>query len=340
MKALQIIEGNRLELVEMDMPSISPHHVLLKVMAVSICGTDVHQWEGKTPTPLPRIPGHDFSGIVEEVGPAVDGFKAGDRVAVRPSLPCYICRACAAGFYEACPNTKLMGLFSDGCFREYMAIPESNLISLPDNVTFEAASVLEPFTVGLNAFRKLSINIGETIAVLGAGPIGLGVIRIAGIAGAGRVYAIDVRSEALEIAREFGATDVIDLSTEEGRNAYDELKARKTDIVIETAGASATVAMIPGLVRKEGRIVNIGIVQGIGAVPTEEIVRFALTVIGVGGNGGKGKYVTALDLAARGIIDPERLITHTFPFEKAIEAFEVARDKPGGTIKVAVVAQA
>lgn len=338
MKALQIIEGNRLELAEMDMPAILPHHALLKVKAISICGTDVHQWEGKTPTPLPRIPGHDFSGIVEETGPEVDGFKAGDRVAVRPSLPCYSCRACRAGFFEACSSTKLMGLFSDGCFREYMVIPAANLILLPEEVTFEAASVLEPFTVGLNAFRKLSINIGETIAILGEGPIGLGVTRIASLAGAGRIYAMDIRSGALEIAAEFGATDLINLSTEEGRKKSDELKEQKTDIVIETAGSSATVAMIPGLVKKGGRIVNIGIVQGIGAVPTEEIVRNALTVIGVGGNGGKGKYEIAVDLVARGIINPERLITHRFPFEKAIEAFEVAQKKPDGAIKVAVVA--
>ena len=339
MKALQIKEIGKLDLIEMDMPEVSPHHVLLKVNSISICGTDVHELEGKIPVQTPRVPGHDFSGTIQELGAGVKNFKEGDQVAVKPSLPCYGCEACEAGFFEGCPNTKLMGLHQDGCFREFMVVPDANLIPLPEPVSLEAASVLEPFTVALNTFMKLKMNVGETVTILGQGPIGLGVTRIARLSGAGDIFAVDIRDDVLEMARKFGATETINLAKEgDGKERILELSGGGADIVIETAGASEAVKMIPELVKKGGKIVNIGIFKGIGAIPIEPIVMKALNIIGIGGNGGKGQYETALDLTARGLIDPSQMVTHRFPFEKAIEAFETAQEKAEGTIKVAVFA--
>jgi threonine dehydrogenase-like Zn-dependent dehydrogenase len=336
MKAVRIKEVGKLELIETDIPPVPPKHVLLKVESVSICGTDLHELEGKVPVALPRIPGHDFSGTIAELGKDVQGFAAGQRVVVKPSFPCYACPACRAGFFESCPDTKLIGLNSDGCFREFLAVPEANLIPMPEGVSFEAASILEPFTVGLNAFRKLKIDVGESVTILGQGPIGLGVTRIAALSGAGRIFSVDVRDNVLEIARRFGATGTINTA---GDNAVEKiLKATggPTDIVMETAGAPASVGILPALVRKGGRIVNIGIFKGVGAIPVEPIVAKELTIIGVGGNGGKGKYEIALRLAERGIIDPAQLITHRFPFEEALKAFETAKDKTKNSIKVVV----
>ena len=267
------------------------------------------------------------------------GVKEGDRVAVKPSFPCYACDACKAGFFEHCPNTKLVGLHSDGCFQELVLVPDSNLIPMRKEVSFEAASVLEPFTVGLNAFMKLKMNIGETVAILGQGPIGLGVTRIAALSGAGRIFAADIREDVLQIARKFGATDTINMAKGDGKKQILDLSGGGTDIVIETAGSSATVGMIPELVKKGGKIVNIGIFKGIGAIPIEPIVMKALTIIGVGGNGGKGKYETALDLTARGLIDPSAMVTHRFAFKEGVKAFESAQSKTEGTIKVVISQQ-
>lgn len=338
MQAFRIKEIGKMELIEMEKPKVSPHHVLLKVNSISICGTDVHELEGRIPVQIPRIPGHDFAGTVVELGPGVKLFKEGDRVAVKPSFPCYACEACKAGFFASCPNTKLIGLNSDGCFRELIAVPESNLIPMGKEVSFEAASVLEPFTVGLNAFMKLKMNIGETVTILGQGPIGLGVTRIAALSGAGRIFAADIRDDVLHVARKYGATDVINMAKGDGKKQILDLSGGGTDIVIETAGSSATVGMIPELVKKGGKIVNIGIFKGIGAIPIEPIVMKALTIIGVGGNGGKGKYETALDLVARGLIDPTQMVTHRLPFTEALRAFELAQSKTEGTIKVVVSA--
>jgi threonine dehydrogenase-like Zn-dependent dehydrogenase len=231
---------------------------------------------------------------------------------------------------------KLIGLNSDGCFREYMAVPAANLIPMPERVSFEAASILEPFTVGLNAFRKLKMDVGESVTILGQGPIGLGVTRIATLSGAGRIFAVDVRDNVLKIAQEFGATQTINIAGENALEKILKTTGGPTDIVIETAGASASAAILPALVKKGGKIVNIGIFKGIGSIPIEAIVAKELNIIGVGGNGGKGKYEIALRLVEKGVIDPTRLITHRFPFTEALEAFAVARDKSNDSIKVVV----
>jgi 2-desacetyl-2-hydroxyethyl bacteriochlorophyllide A dehydrogenase len=340
MKGLRISEIGKLELIEMDVPAVPANHVLLKVNSISICGTDIHEWEGKVPITLPRIPGHDFSGTIVEGGKGVHGFEAGQRVVVKPSFPCYACPACQAGSFENCPDTRLIGLNSDGCFREFMAVPAANLIPLPDHVSFEAASILEPFTVGLNAFEKLGLDLtksfGGSVTILGQGPIGLGVTRIAAIAGVEVICAVDVRDNVLKLARQFGAAYTVNTS---GQNALETIlhaTGGPTDIVIETAGASANIGILPALVKKGGRIVNIGIFKGIGSIPVEAIVAKGLTIIGIGGNGGKGKYEAVLRLTGGGVLEPARLITHRFPFSEALEAFEVARDKSKNSIKVVV----
>ncbi len=217
-------------------------------------------------------------------------------------------------------------------------VPEANLIHMGDAISFEAACVLEPFTVALNTFLRLKMSIGEKVTVLGQGPIGLGVTRMAALAGASWIYAIDIRDDALEIATEFGATETINVATSAGKEQYEKLAAAGSDVVIETAGSPATVQMIPELVKWGSKVVNIGIIKGIGAIPIEPIVMKALTIIGVGGNGGKGKYETALDLVNRGLIDPARLVTHRFSFKDAVEAFKAAQSKEKGTMKVVITA--
>ena len=338
MIAVQIKDVGQIELLDVEIPKVTPRHVLLKVNAASICGTDIHELQGEIPVQFPRILGHDFAGTIQEIGPGVTGFKEGDRVVVKPSFPCYKCKACEAGLHESCPNTKLIGLHVDGCFREYLLVPEANLIPMGDDISFEAASVLEPFTVGLNAFKRLNMNIGETVTVLGLGPIGLGLTKMAALSGAGHIHALDIRDDALQLASEFGATETINLATEAGKKQFENLSARGSDVVIETAGTPATVKMIPDLVKWGSKVVNIGIVKGIGAIPVEPIVMKALTIIGVGGNGGKGKYETALGLVSRGLIDPAKLVTHRFLFKDAIKAFKTAQSKEKGTIKVVIYA--
>ncbi|MQA82161.1 MAG: alcohol dehydrogenase catalytic domain-containing protein [Streptosporangiales bacterium] len=336
MKACVLTDLHRLEIQDRPDPRAGAHHVVVRVEAASLCGTDVHQYEGTLPTELPRVLGHDFGGTVVEVGPDVTGVATGTRVVVKPSFPCGTCELCARGGHEHCENKKLIGLWSDGCMAEYMAVPVANLVPIPDGVTTESTANLEPFAVALNTMRRLQPEIGEWAVVLGCGPIGLAQIAMARIAGA-RVIAVDLRAEALDLARTFGAEQLVDASVGDVHEAVLGLTGDGADIVIEAAGTKPTVGAMVGLARKHGRLANVGIQTTMGSIDLIPYMMKCLTMHGIGGNGGKGQYETCLRLTAEGVIRPDTLITHRAPLADARELFELASEKREGVIKAVLV---
>lgn len=335
MRACQITGPKQVALIDLPDPEPRPHCVVVDVQSASLCGTDLHQYAASLPITYPRVPGHDCSGVVSAVGPGVS-VRVGDRVAVKPSFPCLTCRVCSENQFADCLNKKLIGLWSDGCLAESLLAPACNVAPLPDSVSFDAAANLEPFTVAINTSHKLPLDIGSWVVVLGQGPIGLGQTQIATLAGH-RVVAVDTRSEALDLARRYGAEVTLNPTTDEvtevvlGLTAGDGAAA-----VIETAGVAATVAMMPPLVRKYGHLVNVGIAAGIGSLDVATIVARGLTVHGVGGNGGKGQYEAAIALIDAGRIDPASLVTHHFPLAEADQAFKLAHAKTEPVIKVVI----
>lgn len=334
MRACVLRDVRSLAVEDRPKPAAARRHVLVEVEAASICGTDAHMFEGTVSVPFPRVPGHDFSGTVAEVGADVDGLAAGDRVAVKPSFPCGSCAACRAGQYGECHDKRLIGLLAEGCMQEFIAVPDANVVRLPDEMTFACAAVLEPFAVALNTFQRVRLQLDESVVVLGQGPIGLAHTRLAYLSGAGEVIAVDVREEALAFARRFGATVTINPRQEDAVERVRSLTGRGADVVVEAAGVAATVGMQLDLVRKEGRVVNVGIQQGMGAHDLGTVIQKTLTVLGIGGNGGRGQYERVIDLARRGRIDPESMITHRFPVEDAPRAFDLASGKREPVIKV------
>lgn len=335
MRACRISGMRQIEVVEVPDPIPEPGSVLVRVQAASLCGTDLHQYDATLPISYPRIPGHDCSGVVESLGAGDSTVVPGDRVAVKPSLPCRSCGACRARQYHDCIQKKLMGLWSDGCLAEYVQVPAANVALLPDVVSFDAAANLEPFTVAINTFKRIPQNLGSWVVVLGQGPIGLGQTRIATLLGH-RVVAVDTRAEALALARRYGAEVTLDPDKDDIPSRVATLTGHGADAVIETAGVSATVEMMMPLVRKYGHLANVGISAGIGTHDVAALVARGLTVHGIGGNGGKGQYEAAIDLVASGRIEPEALVTHHYDLEEAGSAFELAHSKREPTIKVVV----
>ncbi|MQA01485.1 MAG: alcohol dehydrogenase catalytic domain-containing protein [Streptosporangiales bacterium] len=240
----------------------APHQVVVRVDAAGVCGTDVHQWEGTLPTEFPRVPGHDFAGTVVEVGASV-ATEVGARAVVKPSFPCEACDWCRRDAHEYCENKRLVGLWSDGCMTEYVAVPAVNLVPLPDGVSAEATANLEPFAVALNTMTRVQPAIGEWVVVLGCGPIGLAQISMAKLSGA-RVVAVDIRAEALSMGTTFGADHTVDAATDDVHAAVLELTGDGADIVIEAAGTQPTVESMVGLARKHGRLANVGIQTTMG----------------------------------------------------------------------------
>lgn len=335
MQACRIVGIKQVEVTEVPDPEPSPGSVLVRVQAASLCGTDLHQYDGTLPIAYPRVPGHDCSGVVESLGTGVGTVAPGDRVAIKPSLPCRSCGACRAHQYHDCLQKKLMGLWAEGCIAEYVQVPASNVALLPESVSFDAAANLEPFTVAINTFKRIPLDLGSWVVVLGQGPIGLGQTRIATLRGH-RVIAVDTRPETLALAREYGAEVTLDPRKDDVASRVASITGDGADAVIETAGVSATVEMMTPLVRKYGHLANVGIAAGIGSHDVATLVARGLTVHGIGGNGGKGQYETAVDLVASGRVDPAALVTHHFDLDGAGSAFELAHSKREQAIKVVI----
>lgn len=338
MRAVVLTDIEKVAVESRPEPSPPPGWVVVRVESASICGTDVHQFDGRIDTVFPRVPGHDFSGRVEATGDGVDSAFVGRTFAVKPSLPCGKCEVCLAGNLADCKQKKLMGLWSDGCMAEFVTVPQTNLVPVPEGVSAWQASLLEPFAVGLNTVDRLNIALGETVVVLGQGPIGLAVTRLTALSGAGQVIVTDVRDAPFGVSRAYGATECIDVTKVDIVERVAQLTDNAgADVVIETSGSPASSASMLDLVRKEGKIVHIGFANDLPPLPVIPIMVKTLTVFGVGGNGGRGQYERSLELIRSGRIDLDPLVTHRFDLDKAADAFSTAASKEGDVIKVILV---
>ena len=337
MRAAVLVGLEQVELQERPEPEARPGWVVVQVEAASLCGTDAHQYDGRIDTPFPRVPGHDFSGRVAVLGEGVDPAWQDVPVAVKPSLPCGDCPECSTDKPFDCQRKKLIGLWSDGCLTERIAVPVVNLIPRPDGVEAWQAALLEPIAVGLNTVDRLRLLLGETVVVLGQGPIGLALTRLCALSGAGRLLVTDARQAPFAVSRAYGASDCLDVTQVDPVEQVLALTGgRGADTVIETSGFPASSAIVLDCVRKEGKVAHIGWANDLPPLPVIPIMSKTLTVFGVGGNGGRGQYERALELVRTGRLDLAPMVTHRFGLDDVAEAFSVAASKSGGSIKVIV----
>jgi len=337
MRAAVLTGIRQVRLEERPEPQARPGWVVVRVESASICGTDSHQYDGRVDTPFPRVPGHDFAGRVEAVGDGVDGALIGTPVAVKPSLPCGECADCNAGRLADCARKRLIGLWSDGCMAEKVAVPQVNLVPRPDGVEDWQACLLEPLAVGLNTVDRLQIMLGETVLILGQGPIGLALTRLCSLSGAGRLIVTDAREAPFAVSRAYGATECLNVTETDVVPAVAGLTGGAgADIVIETSGFPASSAIVLDVVRKEGKVAHIGWANDLPPLPVIPIMAKTLTVFGVGGNGGRGQYERSIELVRSGRIDLGPMVTHRFALDDIAAAFETAASKAEGAIKVIV----
>ena len=312
--------------------------MIVKVESASLCGTDSHQYDGRINTPFPRVPGHDFSGRVESVGEGVDEGIVGTPVAVKPSLPCEDCPECHAGKLLDCQKKKLMGLWSDGCMTEKVAVPRVNLIPRPEGVEAWQASLLEPIAVGLNTVDRLRIVLGETVMVLGQGPIGLALTRLCALSGAGQLIVTDARDDPFSVSKAYGATHCLNVTQTDVKAAVADLTERGAgaDIVIETSGFPASSAMCLDLVRKEGKVATSAGPTTCRRCPSSRSWPRRSRCSASAAMAGAGSTSARRSWCARGRLDLEPMVTHWFSLDDVAEAFAIAASKSDGAIKVIV----
>jgi (R,R)-butanediol dehydrogenase/meso-butanediol dehydrogenase/diacetyl reductase len=243
-----------------DVPAINSKQVLVKVKAVGICGSDIHAFTHLT-FPPGTIMGHEFTGAIAEIGPGIAKWKVGDKVAVRPCGVCGECFWCKNGQISLCPThmQTTLGLKTPGAYAEFVRVPEYQLYSLPENITYEQAAQLEPVTVCLHTLDMAELKIGDNVLIYGAGPLGLLIFQLARMAGANEIYVVEKTKFRRGKALELGAKYVFSPEEFTRSRIIESLPRKGADIVFECAGVQSTIQESFEMVRKGGRIILLGI---------------------------------------------------------------------------------
>jgi len=329
MKAAVLHGPKDIRCENVPIPKIGVEDVLIKTKAVGICGSDIPRvWTGAAHF-YPIILGHEISGEIVEVGERVEKFFSGDRVAVIPLIPCFTCSACQEGRYSSCRNYSFIGSRRNGGFAEFVSVPEANIIKLPKGVSFEEGALLEPISVALYALMRGGCTLGEKLAILGLGTIGMFVLQWAKILGGKRIFCSDIVEEKLEIARQLGADYCINSTKDDMKKVVLDNFDEGLDLVIETVGVPATQVGSLELVRPRGRIVYVGTPHGNVKFSGHQFERIIRREINITGSWmsysppfpGRAWTLSAHFLAKRRI-KTDILISHRFKLEKIKDAFE------------------
>ena len=327
MKALRLHGMGDLRLADEPSPIPRPGEALVRVTAVGICGSDLH-WYGESGIgdavlTRPLVLGHEAAGVI------VDGPRAGQRVALDPSIPCGTCETCAAGRGHLCPQVRFLGhSATDGALRELLPWPETNLIPLPDAIDDAAGAMLEPLGVAIHALGLARVRPGDTVGIFGCGPIGLLLIQLARAAGATTIVATDRLPHRVEAAGRLGAIAALVAGGAERHVLLDATAGRGVDAGIEIAGDDDTIETAIALARPAGTVIVAGIPAGNQSTITASIarrkgldLRFSRRMNRV--------YPRAIALVEAGAIDVSSVVTHRFAIGDFGAAFETAVRRVG-----------
>lgn len=265
MKAGVVHAKNDIRYEDIEKPKAEPGKVVVKVKYTGICGSDIPRVNGDACHYYPNVLGHEFSGVIDEVGEGVTSVKVGDRVAGMPLVPCMKCPDCQRGDYSLCKHYSFIGSREFGSFAEYVAVPEKNVVKFSDDVSFVQGAFFEPATVALHGLERNDYKGGRTVAILGGGTIGMMTMQWAKIFGAKKTVVFDIVDERLELAARLGADAGIN-TKEEGfmEKAMELTDGRGFDYVYETAGNTITMKMAFELAANKADVCFIG-------TPTREL---------------------------------------------------------------------
>jgi len=316
-------------------PKVGHNDVLIEIGKTAICGTDMHiynwdAWARKT-VPVPMAVGHEYSGRVVEVGSEVRGFKPGDRVSGEGHITCGYCRNCRAGRRHLCRNTVGVGVNRPGAFAQYLSIPADNAFKLPDSISDDVASILDPF--GNATHTALAFNmVGEDVLITGAGPIGIMAVAIARFVGARHVVITDVNDYRLELARKMGATRAINVQKESLDQTMKDLGMQEGfDVGLEMSGNSAAFRDMLRTMHHGGSIAILGIPPEETPIDWNQVIFKGLTLKGIYGREMFETWYKMASLLQSGLkLDP--IITHHLPVQEYAQAFDIMGSGRSGKV--------
>ncbi len=342
MLAAVLHKAHDLRMEQVPKPTIEQAgDVLVQIAAVGVCGSDVHFLErgriGNFVVEQPVILGHEAGGIVVEVGPEVKHLKPGDRVAIEPGRSCRKCEYCHRGEYNLCQEMIFLAAPPvHGAFCEYLVWPADFLFTLPDSVSLEEAAMCEPLSVGMWAATRAGVKPGDSVAVLGAGPIGLTALQAAAYHGATTIIVTDFVQFRLDAAQRLGATHTVNLGEADAAEAIMDLTGgRGVDVSFECAGAIPSTQQCVHITRAGGTVQFVGMPSVDNfELPVYEMIGKELNVGGLFRY--RNCYPPSIAGIASGRIDVKSLITHRYPLTECAEAMAFARDEKEKALKVVV----
>ncbi|MBW7476107.1 alcohol dehydrogenase catalytic domain-containing protein [Paenibacillus oenotherae] len=338
MKAVYVDDAYKVVVKDVEIPELSANEVLIKVKVAGICGSDIHTYKGLHPFRKPPvIIGHEIAGEVVKLGEAVTKLQLGDRVTVEPQTGCGTCEYCLTGKINYCANRGAPGIGNwYGAMAEYFTAPEQMVFKLPDSMSYEQGVLVEPFAVGVHAVRKAAIEVGDKVAVLGAGPIGLLAMAAAKAAGATTIMVTDVMDYALESAVQMGATHTLNIMNKpEWMAEAKGIIGGEFDKVLIAAGVPGIIDQSLVLLRKGGRIVTIAMFHGTQTFDIHNLQNQEKEIVGCM-TYTREDTITAIDLIGAGALNEEAIISHRLSYEQAAEGFRLVDKKEDSSLKVLV----
>ncbi|MEE9329618.1 MAG: L-threonine 3-dehydrogenase [Parvularculaceae bacterium] len=316
-------------------PVVGHNDVLVRIKQTAICGTDVHiynwdEWAQKT-IPVPMTVGHEFMGVIEQLGSEVSGLAIGDRVSAEGHITCGHCRNCRAGKRHLCRNTSGVGVNRPGAFAEFLSVPAFNIYKLPDAITDELGAILDPF--GNACHTALTFNlVGEDVVITGAGPIGAMAAAVAKHAGARHIVVTDVNPYRLDLAKTMGATYAMDARSEDLKQVMDKLGMTEGfDVGLEMSGQPSAFAGMLSTMNHGGKIAMLGIQPEGAGIDWNEVIFKGLEIHGIYG---RKMFETWYQMGAliESGLDLAPMITHRLPIEDYQQGFDIMRSGQSGKV--------
>lgn len=334
MKSMKVLSPGKLECVEEQIPELKDEKsVLIKVHAAGICGSDISIYQGTSPVATyPRVIGHEFAGEIVKIGSGVTNVKVGDHVAVNPVIGCGCCRICLKGRSNVCEHLNVIGVHVDGGYREYADVPAANCIKVSEDMPWEKAAIIEPYTVAAQVTSRGEVSEGDIVLILGAGQIALTVLQVCKLLGA-HVIITDLVDERLARAKEYGADEIINTSKED---IYDKVKELTdgigADVSIDAACVGKTLEQAAKCTRNAGIVVTMGFADRQVPISELQITKNELDIRGSRLN--NNKFPQVIEWIESGKLDPTRIITDRFDFTDVLTGINKVKQDPEHTMKV------
>ena len=330
-----VVYPGRIAVEAADIPAPRPNEALVRTLMAGVCGSDLHAARGHHPfVPLPYRPGHEVVGVIETVGSAVEGFTPGQRVIVEPDLPCWTCKMCASGRENLCENLQFFGCgYPQGGMADYFTLAANRLHPVPDALDDQTAAIIEPLSTPVHAVRLAGDVAGRTVAVLGAGTIGLFTLAVLRAHGAGKVVSTDPNLAKRERAAALGADATIDARTPDVAGQVRQALGGSADVVFDCVAVQSSMDQAIAIADKGGTVVVVGVPAAEVTVPLPIVQDHQIRIQG-SATYLPEDYSESAVLLGRGAVKTADFVTATRPLDQVAEAFELASS--GNHVKVLV----